>query len=243
MLDCTDIDTSLAQFKSCTATRDGLRITTDCLLPSFEQVHVYVVKFGDGLIVHDDCAAARSAWMHGVDERTVAKDIAAVARAFSCRSEDNQISMGVPGIDWLWSAVASVANASAEAARRSVGKARKAPEQTLFIRAFTAIEKGTLGASILRSYNYAGDSGRRYDFDIGVVRRDDVALVEIVTAHPASIAFKHLAFSDVSVGPSGAKYIVHGGDLLAADKVLLSNVADLVSITEAREHEGWNVFA
>ena len=83
------------------------------------------MKFGDGLIVHDDCAAARSAWMHGVDERTVAKDIAAVARAFSCRSEDNQISMGVQGIDWLWSAVASVANASAEAARRSVGKARK----------------------------------------------------------------------------------------------------------------------
>lgn len=126
MLDCSDIDISLAQFRSCTLTPDGLRIKTDCLLPSFEQVYVYVVQFGDGLIVHDDCAAARSAWVHGVDERTVAKDIAAVARTFSCISDNNQISIGIPDLDWLWSGVASVANASAEAARRSVGKARKA---------------------------------------------------------------------------------------------------------------------
>jgi hypothetical protein len=243
MLDCADLDASLARFKGCTATQDGLRIATDCLLPSFEQVHVYVVKFGDGLIVHDDCAAARSAWVHGVDDVTIAKDVAAVAKAFSCKAESNQISLGVPDPAWLWSAVASVANASAEAARRSVGKARKAPEQTLFLRAFRAIEKGTLGASVVRDFSYAGDSGRQYGFDIGVVLGDAVALVDVVSAHPTSVAFKHMAFSDVRVGPQGEKYIVHGGDLPSTDRVLLSNVADLITITDAKEREGWNVFA
>ena len=243
MLDCADLDASLARFKACEATQDGLRIATDCLLPSFEQVHVYVVKFGDGMIVHDDCAAARSAWIYGVDDVTIAKDVASVANAYSCKVESNQIFLGVPDAAWLWSAVASVANASAEAARRAVGKARKAPEQTLFLRAFRAIEKGTLGISVVRDFSYLGDSGRQYDFDMGVVKGDAVALVDIVSEHPTSVAFKHMAFSDVRISPGGGKYIVRAGDLLSTDKVLLSNVADLIAITEAKEKERWNVFA
>lgn len=242
MLDCDTLESSLSRFKGCKPTNEGLRIAADCLLPSFEQLHVYVVRFGDGYIVHDDCAAARSAWGHGVDAATTAKDVSAVARTFSCKSENNQISIVVPSSEWIWSAVASVANASAEAARRSVSKARKLAAPSLYAQTRIAIERGTPDARLVTEFSFSGSSGRHYQFDFGVLRGESTALIDIVSPHPTSIAFKHLAFSDVAIGPSDEKYIVYAGDLTQSDKVLLSNVADLIALTETRVKEGWNVF-
>jgi hypothetical protein len=243
MLDCTKLSDDLGPFKGCMQTAEGLRVATDCLLPSFEQVHVYVVSFGGGYIVHDGAAAARSAWAHGVDHQAISADIAFAARAFSCSVKDNQISLTAASRDWLWSAIASVANASAEAARRSVGKAKPVKERSLIGRARRAIENGTPSASVLSEYPIAGSSGRQYKVDLGVVRREHLSLVEAVSAHPTSVAFKHQAFSDIDLGRRGNKFIVHSDDLGSADRVLLSNVADLISLSDQKVEEGWNVFA
>ena len=81
MFERADRRASLARLKGCEAMQNGLRIATDCLPPSFEQVHVYVATLRDGTIVNDDCAVAHSAWVYGVDDVTIAKDVAFVANA------------------------------------------------------------------------------------------------------------------------------------------------------------------
>ena len=243
MLDCANLTTDLGPFKGCVQTTDGLRVATDCLMPSFEQVHVYIITHGGEYVVHDGSAAARAAWTHGVDHQIVSNDIAAVAQAFSCKAKDNQISLTVASREWLWSAIASVANASAEAARRSLGSEAVGKEKNLLHRARTAIERGTPTASIIPKYPIAGTSGRKYRVELGVARRENLSLIQAVSAHPGSVAHKYQAFSDIDIGKRGQKFIVHSDDLASADRVLLSNVADLVALSDRQVEEGWNVFA
>lgn len=73
-----------------------------------------------------------------------------------------------------------------------------------------------------------GQSGKVHTFDLAVHSNDDLTLVDEVTSHPNSIAAKYLAFSDVATRPGIHKYALYDGELASEDKVLLSNVADLL---------------
>lgn len=52
-MSCNAIRTAMENFSDCEPTLNGARIATHCLYPSFESVHVYVVKEGDAFTVHD----------------------------------------------------------------------------------------------------------------------------------------------------------------------------------------------
>lgn len=243
MLDCAGLDDAFAPFKGCQVTSQGLRVSTDCLLPSFEQLHVFIVQKGTEFIIHDDGAAARSGWDHGADHPSIKSATAASARAFSCDVTDVQLSITVPSREWLWSGVVTVANASADAARRVVGKTAAVKESSVIQIAERAIKRGTPSGKVYQDYLLFGESGREYRFDLGVMRDGRLALVSAVSHYTQSIAAKHLAFSDAGKGSGALRYIVHTGDLTAPDKVLLSNVADLIALEAVQRGNGWNVFA
>lgn len=105
----------------------GFLISTHCLYPSFEPVSVFVLGYGDGFIVHDNAEAARLAWMYGVDDRSFKRIAYASSNDFDCKIDGVQIQCEAPSAEWLWAAIASVANASSDAARTAVGKVMKKP--------------------------------------------------------------------------------------------------------------------
>ena len=230
MLDCEAILSALRPFESCVRTQDGLRVSTHCLYPSFEQVFVYVVGLGDGFIVHDGGGAAREAWVHGAEPRTVFAASRASAAAFGCEVVSDQIRVVVPSIEWLWSAHVSVANATSDAARAAVGKSRMTKEESLIRRAKAAFDSAVWKPETKLEYKYVGKSGKVHTFDLAVQSGARIALVDAVIAHPNSIASKYLAFSDTEASSGVYKYALYDGELSSEDKSLLSNVADLINI-------------
>ena len=63
----TRILASLKRFAALADTDEGARLETHCLYPSFDPVHAFIAKVGDGYKVHDGAGAFRSAWDHGRD--------------------------------------------------------------------------------------------------------------------------------------------------------------------------------
>lgn len=232
MLDCSTVYKALRRNDSCERTPEGLRLGTDCLYPSFEQVFVFVVGFGDELIVHDGGGAARCAFDHGVEQRTFSGIVRSSAGAFDCTVEDGHITCRVPNMDWLWAAVASVGNASADAARTSVGKIRMNKEQSLIAKMKSILDNADWRPRTKLSAPYVGKSGKTHTFDLLVAHNESVALIDAVVSHPTSIAAKFLAFSDTESRLGLYKFAVFDSELSSEDKALISNVADLVPFNQ-----------
>ncbi|MGJ8623987.1 MAG: hypothetical protein ACSHW1_14605 [Yoonia sp.] len=219
----------MGKFASCEAKPDGLFVTTNCLYPSFEPVGVYIVGYGEGFIIHDNADAARLSWMYGTEERSFKRIAAHSALTFGCQAKGTQIQCEVVSADWLWSGVATVANASADAARTAVGKYRLAKETNLVARTKAIFDRASWKPNTKLDYPFPGSSGKTHIFDLAVLSGGATALIDAVTPHHNSIAAKYLAFSDTSSQPGVYKYALYEGELSAEDKSLLSNVADLVS--------------
>lgn len=113
---CDEVRTALDAFGVCTETEEGSRVATHCVYPSFDPVHVFVVRYGDGFRVHDGGGALRAAWLHGREEANIRRMIAKQAVRFQVRVLDDAIVADAPSAEWLTSAILSVANASAWAA-------------------------------------------------------------------------------------------------------------------------------
>lgn len=229
MLDCAEISTVLDQFQTCERTHDGTRVSTHCLYPSFERVHVFVVSHGDGFIVHDGGGAARAAWEHGNDRSSFSRLLTLAAAAFGCETSRDQIRISVLSQDWLWAGIASVANASADAARAAVGKVRVSRENDLIKKTKAILDAASWRPETKLNYIYAGESGKLHTFDLGAIYSEDTILIDAVIPHPNSIAAKYLAFSDTKRRRGLYKYALYDSDLSPEDKSLISGVADLIS--------------
>ena len=229
MLDCDMIHTAMGEFSSCEATPNGMLVSTHCLYPSFEPVNVYVVGFGDGFIVHDNAEAARLVWMYGVDERSFKRFASNSARAFDCNVEGAQIQCEAGSADWLWAAIASVANASSDAARTAVGKVRHSKEGSLIQKAKAIFDGADWKPDTKLNFPFPGNSGKVHSFDLAIMAGGQTALMDAVTPHHTSIAAKYVAFSDTMNQPGIYKYALYDGELGQQDKALMSNVADLIS--------------
>ncbi|KIN75514.1 hypothetical protein Z949_144 [Sulfitobacter guttiformis KCTC 32187] len=229
MLDCDMIHTKMSEFASCEPTANGLLVSTHCLYPSFEAVNVFVVGYGDGFIVHDNAEAARLVWMYGIDERSFKRTASHSANAFDCKMEGAQIQCEAPSSDWLWAAIASVANASSDAARAAVGKARVSTEVSLIQKAKAIFDGAAWNPETKLDFPFPGSSGKVHSFDLAIFSGGKTALVDAVTPHHNSIAAKYLAFSDTPNQPGIYKYALYDVELDQQDKALMSNVADLIS--------------
>lgn len=229
MLDCSIVNRAIGKFEGCEPTQEGFRVMTHCLFPSFEQVAVFVVKHGEGLIVHDGGGAARAAWMHGAEPKSLKRSLSNAAASFGCVVRDHTITIDAASEEWLWAAVASVANAASDAARASVGRVRQTTEETLIRKTKAILDAAKWKPTTKLDAQYPGRSGKMHTFDLLIERNSEMALMDAVVSHPNSIAAKYVAFSDTETRPGLYKYALYDNDLSAEDKTLLSNVADLVA--------------
>lgn len=229
MLDCATIRDAVGRYDGCIRTGEGVQITTDCLYPSFEQVVVFIVGNGAGYIVHDGGGAAQSAWAHGVDGRSVTHSLATSAQAFGCQHKESKLIAEAESQDWLWAAVAAVANAAADAARGAIGRVRVSREEDLIAKTKAILDRAPWRPTTSRDFKQAGESGKVHTFDLAVEAGRSIALIDAVVAHPGSIAAKYLAFSDTPARAGLFKYALYDGELAPEDKALLTNVADLIA--------------
>jgi hypothetical protein len=234
-MSCDDVTAALAAFNTCLETPDGSRVTTHCVYPSFDPVHVYVGRFGDGFQVHDGGGAHRVSWAHGRDEAVVAKALKRWAIRYRLTIADNSsLHCVVQNASWLTSAILAVANASAGAANETVEHIAVATEIALKARIFDVLSEVVAKESIAREFEYRGNSGKIHSFDFAVKRKDEFHLMDAVAPHHVSIAAKYVAFADAGGHSGPEKYAVFDRELDTGDTALLQQVADLVPFAAVR---------
>ena len=159
---CADVIEAFAGFNSCVEFEHGTRVSTHCLYPSFDPVNVYVVRFGDGFRVHDGGGAERASWLHGRDDKLTTRMLNRYAQRYDLKHSNGVLTGDAATIDWLYSAILAVANASAAAANAAVEHVVAAAESSLRERVFRGaefapLEKSRLGKNF-RSWVRVGRS-------------------------------------------------------------------------------------
>jgi len=212
-------------------------------------VNVYIVRYGDGFKVHDGGGALHSAWIHGRDAPLIRRMLHRYAGRYQVSvADDNSLVVDVPSVEWLQTAILSVANASASVSHAAVEHLVAASEGLLKDRIFSVLRKVVSEPQISKEQNVVGRSGKLHRFDF-VVRADTntLVLIDAVTPHHISISAKYVAFADVQSESviRTDKFIVHDRPLASDDVSLLQQVADIVPFTSlepgiarvARKHD------
>lgn len=230
-MSCDDIKSAMAEFSACEPTSDGSRIATHCLYPSFEPVRVFVAKVGNGYHVHDGGGAFAVAWTHGRDEATILNSIKAECGRFHLRPDGRSIIAKVESIDWLTSAILTVANASSFAAHDAVAKIVAAAEDALVDKIENDLKSAFGPKGYQRGFDIRGKSGgrRHFDFLIGSPASPSSILVNGVSPHRNSISSKYVSFADTEVDKQH-KFAVYDRELSNDDTVLLQQVAEVVPL-------------
>jgi hypothetical protein len=225
---CDDIHKALAEFSACEETSEGARIATHCLYPSFESVRVFVAKVGDGYNLHDGAGAYNTAWLHGRDDPMIVNSIKRAAAKFRLEVLGKSVFAKAPSIDWLPSAIISVANASSLAAHEAVAKLTAAAEEALVDRIERSLRDSVGPKEFDKNVEVIGLSGGMRHFDF-VVGRHGPAPVFIngVLPHKVSIASKYVSFADTEADRNH-KFAVHDKELDNDDTLLLQQVALVV---------------
>jgi hypothetical protein len=222
---------ALSAHNLCELTDDGARIRTHCLYPSFEPVHVYVRRFGDGFVIHDRGEASSRAWLHGRDDKVLNRYLARAAERYGVRFDDGRLSAKIESLDWLKSALLAVSNAAAQGSSSAVEHVARSEAEALRDRISRELvqtfSRRRISAEVIRK----GESGREYRFDFEVKGENGIAVVEAVTPFANSIFSKYTAFSDTRALYMGGGFAVHDRELHQQDITLLSQVADVIPLT------------
>lgn len=234
-MSCEDLKKAMADFAACEPTSEGARVATHCLYPSFEPVRIYVAKVGDGFHVHDGGGAFTVAWIHGRDEPTILSSIRAECARFHLKPEGRSILAKVESLDWLASAIVTVANASSFAAHDAVAKIVAAAEEALVDRIEHDLQRSFGHKGYLRGFDIRGASGgkRHFDFIIGAPGNPNSILVNGVSPHRNSISSKYVSFADTEVEKK-RKFAVFDRELSNDDTVLLQQVAQVVPLASLK---------
>jgi hypothetical protein len=231
---CDDIHKALADFSACEETLGGARIATHCLYPSFESVRVFVAKVGEGYTLHDGAGAYNTAWLHGRNDPMIINSIRRAAAKFQLEILGKSIVAKVPSIDWLPSAIVSVANASCLAAHDAVAKFTTIAEEALVDRIERSLSETVGPKGFDKDLEVRGASGgmRHYDFIVG--RKGPTPVyINGVLPHKISIASKYVSFADTEADKRH-KLAVHDKELDNDDMLLLQQVASVVSFDSLR---------
>jgi hypothetical protein len=227
---CDDIHRALADFLACEQTEEGARIATHCLYPSFESVRISVARMGEDYIVHDGSGAFNTAWLHARDEAMILRSLREACNKFHLALSNKAIVAKIDSIDWLTSAILSVANASSLAAHDAVAKIVAAAEEALVDRIEHDLARSFGPKSYEKNVDIRGVSGGMRHFDFVLGRRSPAPLlINGVSPHRNSIAAKYVTFADTEADKR-RKFAVHDRELHNDDVVLLQQVASVVPL-------------
>jgi hypothetical protein len=230
-MSCEDVRTALAAFNECVETAEGSCVTTHCLYPSFDPVHVFIVKVGEGFRVHDSGGAMRSAWLHGRDATQIRKVLTREAERYRVSVVEDALVAEALSADWLPSAILAVANSSAAAAHRVLDRVVSARERMLKDKILVVLQRTVRPSDIAAEYAAPGESGKLHRFDFAVTEpRGSLLLINAVAPHHISVSAKYVAFADMLHRPGTRidRFAVHEEPLDKGDVSLLQQVADIV---------------
>jgi hypothetical protein len=230
---CEEIEAALEPFHACVETADGARVVTHCLYPSFDPVPVFVARVGDTYRVHDGGGAERTAWTHGRDDHLIARMLARHAARYQIKVVDGALVAEAQSIEWLLSAILTVANASAGAAHAVVEQSRVAGESALRDKVYQVLSGAFDAAIVAREFVFAGRSGKEHRFDFAIRQpQQRLLLIDTVVPHHVSVSAKYVAFADTRLERANGieGFAVYDRPLEAGDASLLQQVADLVPL-------------
>lgn len=230
MFGCAMIAPTLSRYADCVETAGGLRVRTTCLYPSFEPVFIFVAKLGDGFRVSDGGEACRVAEAHGQARGAARSKVHQHAQRYGLDFERGAIVAKIDALEWLDSAIVSVANAAASGATDALPDVTSFVEEEIAERLYERLVNYVPKHKIGRDVERRGNSGRKYRFDFEV-RSEIISLFDTVIAHPNSVTSRFVAFSDAGQGEDVAGYIVYDGKLKKEDKALLQDVAITLPIS------------
>lgn len=228
-MNCDDIRALLGEGDFCLETSDGVRIQTHCLHPSFEQVSVYVVGYGDGFIVHDGGGAVSAVLRHGRDDSAMQSALKQASVRYGIDLEDGMLTAKAEA-GWLRSAVLSVANASAMASAVAVEVAVEKHQRVLHDAILVEIKKVVPEQRIQSGYRYRGVSGREWPVDFGVLSDRGPLLIKAVTPNANSISSGYTAFGDIKANDNIPRFAVHDQPLSQENQALMRQVAQLMPL-------------
>ena len=254
---CEIISAEIADTWACEETMNGVRVPTTCVLPSFEPLFVYVVKIGDGFIVHDAGETLASMLAHGQAEKAAVRAIRSECKHYKLEFNRYRISSRIKTLDWLNSAIIAVSNTAAVAAQDAIkhdaikhdaikhdaiehealnrevfkhGALKINSGKRISDEIFPLLECKVAKGSLFKNYEYFGESGRRYKFDLAVNQKR-LTLISTVVPNANSVNSRYVAFSDIQ-GERVDKIIAHNGDLSREHVTLLQKVATLAQPQE-----------
>lgn len=222
-MNCADLDSLLTRTPSCIEVEGGARLTTHCLYPSSDPVHVFIGKRAEGFRVTDGGGAWRSALMVGKASESIFEK--------ACRRHSVEVRGGIllatpPTSDWLYPAVLAVANASAMAARAALETYERA-EKSLNAEIFELLSRHVPKHRIAKKYEYRGRSGHVWEIDFAVLRSETL-LIKSVAQNGNSINSNYATFGDIGEQPDLSKVSVFDTELKQDSASLLRQVATLV---------------
>ena len=231
----------MAEFTECVIVEDELLVPTTCVLPSFEVLYVHVSKNSNRYMVHDSGQTLDSIVRHGQKLETAKRVIPMLCQTHCLKFNGWRISWENEDPEWLSSgifAVAAASTASAECALHELSlKALETRQDemancTLADTIISLLEPSLEEGIISRNYPHGGKSGRQYEFDLAVLRKNELTLIETVTPDEHSVTSKYVALSDVPSDEGIRKIVAHDNNLTEQDILLLSNVAAVASTND-----------
>ena len=228
-MNCENLMALLSDGSSCEVTEIGTKFVTHCLYPSFDPVAVYIETLREGFRVTDGGGATRSAMMHGRDPSVLASAFQKAAKAHFVEAADGLIIAKPPSVDWLYSSILAVANASAMAATVAADTFVAADENALKIHILDCLKHVAPEASIAKQYEYRGNSGNVWKLDYAIIR-ERTLLVKAVTPNRNSVNANYATFSDIGEAPAIARFSVFERPLKGEDQSLIGRVASLVPL-------------
>lgn len=222
---CNTVLMNAAKLWSCKETENGARIRTTCVFPSFEPVFVYIVKYGDGFVVHDAGETMGVILSHGQDGDVAKRFIRAECKRYGLALENRRISLKIDALEWLETAIVSVANTASTAARLAIVETNKKADRELADVLFELLEPKLAKGTLAKDFPFQGASGRKYKFDLAIQAKGKLTLIQAVRPSPISVNSKYVALSDVPTEDPIQKIAAHNNDLAIEDILLLQNVA------------------
>jgi hypothetical protein len=226
---CEDVKAALAEGDFCQEGDNGATVVTHCMYPSFDPVHVSIVKIGDGYEISDGGGAMNAAWLHG--RPNISKILAKECSRFGIESRNGLAVVRIDNKDWLRSAIIAVANASAAAANLAIDNTSVVAEAELNERIYEKLTLILDKNSVGRDRTYTGISGKEWKYNFIAKSKNRIILINSVTPHHASINPKYVAFSDSPANDSDILRIaVHDRLLSTIETTLMQQVCTLMPI-------------
>lgn len=228
---CDELRSLLERDAVCQETEYGTRIVTHCLYPSFDQVSVFISRWGEGFRITDGGGAVRSAMMHGRDDAALQSAFKKARARYSVASRNGLMIFEAESQEWLYSAILAVANASAMAASLAADHVLAAIERDLRTRIYEELRKVVPERNIATEYEYTGSSGKTWPVDYAVVAGTRL-LIKAINPHPISISANYTAFGDIGANDNIPRFSVFDPlrPLKQEDGALMRQVAELVPL-------------